>query len=177
MSNAGRPIVRFKVRLAGFTLAEAMIATFILAVATTGIAGLLASSSQQSDAMQSSSVSQELARQMMEEIAAKSVADADGNISLGPEAGENTRSSFDQIDDYDGYTDTTSSIAMLDGTSVDLGEAQTYTRTVEVEYRAAPAGAATSSTDAAFCVVTIDIRRTGAAPATLVRLFARTRNS
>src|SRR5262245_40863634 len=105
----------------GFTLVEALIAAFVVAVATVGIGSMLAASSQNSEAMNDSSISQALARQMMEEIASKSLEDSYGSISLGHESGETSRSLYDQIDDYNGYSDTTSSLQMLDGTSVDLG--------------------------------------------------------
>ncbi|CAN5401452.1 hypothetical protein BH10PLA1_BH10PLA1_02650 [soil metagenome] len=161
-------------RDAGFTLVEALIATFILALATVGIAQLLGASAQQAGAMQDKSVSIELARQLMEEIAAHPVADASGDISLGREAGENSRSQYNQIDDYHLYHDTTSSLTMLDGTVVDLGSGQTYSRDVTVEYRMTPSGLATSSPSAPFCVVTVSVGAANDKPVAIVRLFART---
>jgi MSHA pilin protein MshD len=158
----------------GFTLIEALIATLVLAVATVGIAQLLAVSAQQASTMRNQAVSLELARQLMEEIASKQVADASGNISLGHEVGETTRSQYDQIDDYNGYTDTSDTLTMLDGTPVSLGSGATFTRTVSVEYRATPSGSATASPDAAFCVVTVTVTAPNQPASTLVRLFTRT---
>ncbi len=163
-----------RARTAGFTLVEALIATVILTVGTMGIAQLLGASSQQAEAMQSSAVSYELARQLMEEIASHPVTDFSGNISLGREAGENLRSDFDQIDDYDRYTDTSASLTMMDGTAINLGSGPLYTRSVAVEYRLSPSGTSTNDSSAPFCVVTVTVSAPGEPPATLVRLFART---
>src|SRR5688572_12916500 len=129
MITARRNLARHR----AFTLVEALIAAFVVAVATVGVASMLAASSQQSAVMQDSTVSQALARQLMEEIASRPVNDANGNISLGYEVGETGRSLFNTIDDYDGYTDTTDSITMLDGTSVNLGNGKVYARSVDVE--------------------------------------------
>ena len=158
----------------GFTLIEALIASFIVAVATVGIGSMLAASSQSSGAMNDSSISQALARQLMEEIASKTIEDSTGAISLGHESGETSRAAYDQIDDYNGYTDTTDSIQMLDGTTVDLGNGQTYTRAVDVQYRLTPSGAASVSSSAPFCVVTVTVTASDGKPIKLARLFART---
>jgi len=160
-------------RSTAFTLIEALIATFILTLATVGIAQLLGSSAQQAGAMQDKSISLELAKQLMEEIAAKPVADSAGNISLGHESGENSRGQYDTIDDYHLYRDTTDSLTMIDGTPIDLGDGQVYSRSVAVEYRLVPAGPATTSSAAPFCVVTVTVSSPNAPPATLTRLFAR----
>src|SRR5882757_4614392 len=88
-------------RAAGFTLVEAMIAVFVLAVGTCGIAQLLGSSAQQAEAMRIHATELELAKQLMDEIAAHPVNDWSGNISLGHETGE-TRATYDQVDDYNG---------------------------------------------------------------------------
>jgi MSHA pilin protein MshD len=158
----------------GFTILEALIASFIVAIATIGVGSMLAASSHQSEATSDASVSQALARQLMEEIAAKPINDQYGKISLGPESGESTRSLFDQIDDYHGYTDSTSAIQMLDGTSIDLGTGMSYTRSVSVQYRETPSGAASMSDEAPFCVVTVTVTASDGKPIKLVRLFART---
>ena len=157
-----------------FTLIEALIASFVVAVATVGVSSMLAATSQQSGAMNDSSISQALARQLMEEIASKPIEDSTGAISLGHETGETSRALYDQIDDYNGYSDTTSSIQMLDGTTVNLGNGQTYTRSVAVEYRLTPSGAASGSSTAPFCVMTVTVTASNGVPVTLTRLFART---
>jgi MSHA pilin protein MshD len=158
----------------GFTLIEALIASFVVAVATVGVGSMLAATSQQSGAMNDSSIGQALARQLMEEIASKPIEDSTGAISLGPESGETSRSQYDQIDDYNGYSDTTSSIQMLDGTTVNLGNGQTYTRSVAVEYRTTASGAASNASTAPFCVVSVTVTAANGVPVKLTRLFART---
>ena len=159
----------------GFTLLEALIASFIVAVAATGVGSMLAASSQQSQSMNDSSISQALARQLMEEIASHPIENANGAISCGHESGETTRASYDQIDDYCEYADATSSIQMLDGTTIDLGDRQTYTRQVAVQYRQTPSGPLYSGSDAPFCVVTVTVTAEDGKSVKLVRLFARTK--
>ncbi len=158
----------------GFTLVEALIATVVLAVATVAIAQMLGTSAQQAVAMRHQATSLELARQLMEEISCRPIEDSTGAISLGNEAGENSRSQYDQIDDYQGYGDTSDAVTMLDGTSVDYGSGLRYRRSVTVEYRAAPAGVATNSATAPFCVVTVTVGPIGGETYSLTRLFART---
>lgn len=159
----------------GFTLIEALIASFIVAMAAVGVGSMLAASSQQSMSMNDSSISQALARQLMEEIASHPIEDGNGAISKGHESGENSRAAYDQIDDYSDYADTTSSIQMLDGTTIDLGDRQSYARQVTVQYRQTPSGAAYTGADAPFCVVTVTVTAENGKSVQLVRLFARTR--
>lgn len=160
-------------RVHGFTLVEALIATVVLAVATVAVAQMLGASAQQAANMRHQSMSLELARQLMEEIASKPITDSTGAISLGHETGENSRSQYDQIDDYNGYTDTSDAITMLDGSTVNYGDGVRYYRSVTVRYRNAPSGASTTSASAPFCVVTVTVGPAGGETVTLTRLFAR----
>ncbi len=158
----------------GFTLVEALIASVVLAVATVAIAQMLGTSAQQAAVMRHQSTSLELARQLMEEISSRPIEDSTGAITLGREAGENTRSQYDQIDDYTGYSDTSDAVTMLDGTRVDFGDGVRYRRSVAVQYRATPAGAPTVSPTAPFCVVTVTVGPIGGETYSITRVFART---
>ncbi len=46
-----------------------------------------------------------LGRELIEEIISKPFDDPQGSEARGPDAGESSRASFDNIDDYDGYED------------------------------------------------------------------------
>ncbi len=129
-----------------FTLAESMIAVVILALSVTAIASVLSASRQYGAVTDDVVTSQELARQLMEEITAKPFADPDGRSSLGPEAGETTRLLFDNVDDYNGYADTQLR---------DSGRKK-FDRNVTVEYRATRNGAAAATGD--FVVVNVTVK-------------------
>lgn len=143
----------------GFTLIEGLLAAAVLGVATVAVVGPIMAARQQTEAVAGVSDAIALARQMLEEIAAKPYADPDdGNIILGPDPLENSRSLFDNVDDYHGYTDTTSSIRTVQGESLTTTEAaQAYDRAVTVEYRAGPAGPAVAVGD--FAMVRVSVRR------------------
>src|SRR5690349_12721675 len=88
----------------GFTLAEALLASVVLAVAVLGISQLTGASSQQSEALRQDARAVALARELMEEIASKpftdpSIANANEEYQLGPDTGEtSSRSTWDNID-------------------------------------------------------------------------------
>src|SRR3954469_18399749 len=69
----------------GFTLAEAMIASVVLAVCVIGISTSIGASYQQDQAVQQMSTSIALSRELMEEISAKPFDDPNGTSALGPE--------------------------------------------------------------------------------------------
>lgn len=126
---------------AGFTLIESLIASVILAVAVVGIAGTLAASYQNSREETSSAEATQLARQLMEEISARpfKIAEGDADTS-GCSSGNTNRATYDDISDYDGYTDESTSITMLDGSTRSFGTAGPYTRSVSVTTGAVPVG-------------------------------------
>src|SRR5436190_12254159 len=96
----------------GFTLAESLIASVVLALAVVSIATGVSASFQQAGLLNESSTALELGRQLLEEIAAKPFVDPrDGSTTLGPESGETSRSLYDNADDYNGFTDSTASNA------------------------------------------------------------------
>jgi Tfp pilus assembly protein PilV len=89
-------------RLCGFTLAESLIASVVLAIAVVGVATTIAASHQQSRQLQIQAATVAAARQLMEEIAAKPLVDSD------PTPGwpvVTDRSLYDTVADYSGYTD------------------------------------------------------------------------
>jgi Tfp pilus assembly protein PilV len=137
----------------GFTLAEAMIASVFLAVAVLGVASALCASSNQARQVDESSNAQALARELLEEIASKSFTT---QSNAGWAAGTHSRASYDDVADYNGYTDnTTDGIVTLQGTAITLGDNVSYTRVAAFEYRATPGGTAQSSGDFGMATVTV----------------------
>ena len=156
----------------GFTLAESLIACSVLAVAAVAIVAPILASRQQAAAADANGVAVALARQLLEEIAAKSFADpTDGNTVLGPGGTETSRSLFDNPDDYHGYSDSTPGLAMVGGTSVSLPGSMQYTRTVTVEYRSGPSGPVVTSGD--FALVTVTVTPSKGAAVQLSQLLTR----
>jgi len=156
----------------GFTLAESLVASVILAVAAIAIVAPIMAARQQTAAADTTSEALSLARQLLEEITAKPFSDpTDGNTVLGPEADETGRSLFDNVDDYSGYSDSSSGLSMLSGVGVNPTSSVQYTRTVSVEYRASPSSPAVSSGD--FALVTVTVTPSQGGPVQLSQLVTR----
>lgn len=135
-------------RRRGFTLIESLIASVILAVAVVGIAGMLAAAYQNSKDQVSSAEATQLARQLMEEISARPFEVPPGSASdaIGWSGGNRNRSTYDDILDYHGYTDESTKITTLDGTTHAFGTAGPYTRSVSVTAGPVPPGHAPAQT-------------------------------
>jgi type II secretory pathway pseudopilin PulG len=122
-------------RRSGFTLAEAFIASVVLALCVVGVASVLASSSQQSRATDEAAVTTALGKQLLEEIASKPFPISGVTTNPGWLQGNTNRSTYDDAGDYNGYTDSTP-ITALSGAVIDPGG--TYTRTVAFTQRINP---------------------------------------
>src|SRR6478672_4443816 len=99
-----------------------MIASVVLAAAVIGIGGLLAASYQQTAVRGDTSSGLTMAQQLMEEIASKPLDPPSLPNKPGWSAGQTDRTQYDTIDDYNGYTDLSSSLAMRDGNSIQMGK-------------------------------------------------------
>jgi Tfp pilus assembly protein PilV len=125
----------------GFTLAEGLIASVVLAAAVVAISSSLMASYDQSRALEMNTMAVSTTRQLMEQILSRPFDDPDGASSLGPEAGEINSSLYDNLDDFDGYSDT-----------VKIGD-NTFSRSVSVQYRTSPNSAGVAS--GPFAVITV----------------------
>ena len=119
-----------------FTLIEALLASGILAMVLSA-ALLPFTVGLQNDLYSGRHVEAvALAQGLMEEIIAKPFYDPDhpDDLTPGPENGESARNQFDNVDDYDGYTEAAGSVRLyLSGlTSADIDPA--LSRRVTVEY-------------------------------------------
>jgi hypothetical protein len=74
--------------------------------------------------------------------------------------------------DYDGYADTSSSITAWDGSTVDLGEGGSYTRSVSVTQNAMPTGMTGTAGD--FYLVTVTVTMPHSQSTSVSQLFVRT---
>jgi hypothetical protein len=165
--------INFRIgRRGGFSVAEGLIASTILAVAVVGIAGPLGAASAQGRLVRERATALILARELMEEVAGKPLVDASGTAHLGPESGETSRSQYDSADDYDGYQDTTHNMRDLSGGSLSFGTGLgAFSRSVAVQYRTTMTGTATTSGD--FGVVTVTVTTPNKLTVSLTRLLCR----
>jgi Tfp pilus assembly protein PilV len=149
---AGRSATRVIMRTPrGFTLAEALIASVVLAVSILGIASALACSSQQSMATDEAAVTTALGKQLLEEIAAKPFPIPGVTTNPGWSSGSHDRSTYDDVADYDGYTDSTP-ITTLSGAIINPGP--TYTRIVSFVQRINPSD---TPGDGNFGLITVSV--------------------
>ena len=148
-----------------------MIASVVLAIAVVGISSVLAASYKQTSVRGNTSTALALAQQLMEEIASKPMSVAAGQTDQpGWSTGHTDRTQYDTIDDYNGYTDTSGSIA-ADGATFDLGDGGSYTRTVSVQSNALPSGLSGTASD--FKLVTVTVSMPQNQSMSLSQLFTR----
>ena len=157
----------------GYTLAESLIASVVLAASVVGIAGTLSASYKQNSVRGSTTTAVNLAQQLMEEIAARPVQLLDGQTDMpGWGDGQTDRRLYDTVDDYHGYTDFSSSIQVADGSTVDLGAGQgTFQRSVSVQSGAVPAGLSGPADD--FLLVTVTVTTPQGQAISTAQLFTR----
>ena len=118
-------------RVRGFTAFEALLATAILAIISLTISSTLLAGRQQTANAQHTLCASMLARSLMEEILRLPYNDPNGYTTLGPDPGEtaSNRATFDNQDDYSGYTDGPTGITDLAGNTLPA-QFQGYVRTV-----------------------------------------------
>jgi Tfp pilus assembly protein PilV len=161
----------------GFTLAEGMLAVVLLSIAAGAMMGPLSASYQQTRTVKQTTTAISMAQQLLDEILSKPFVDpTDLTTTLGPEADETSRASFDNIDDYHGYHDTTDTnaadaIKTSSGQTVSWNSSDTYSRAVTVEYRATPDGPAVAAGD--FLVVSVKVTMPHGHQVTVQRLACR----
>jgi hypothetical protein len=128
----------------------------------------LTTAAKQSAYVRESATCQALARELIEEMSSRSfVAQANPGYSNGA----TNRATYDDIADYDGYTDnSTEGIATLQGTAINFGDGGTYTRSAKFEYRATPSGAKAGSGD--FGMATVTVKSAAGSSVTLQRLLS-----
>jgi type II secretory pathway pseudopilin PulG len=157
---------------AGYTLAESLIASVVLAAAVVGISGTLTASYKQNAVRGNTTVSLALAQQLLEEIAARPVELPAGQTDKpGWAAGQTDRQQYDTIADYNGYTDLSHSVVAADGSVLDLGDGDNYTRSVGVTTGAIPPGMTGNAND--FVMVTITIQGPRGLKQQVSQLFTR----
>jgi Tfp pilus assembly protein PilV len=179
-------------RRAGFTVAESLLASVVLAIAVVAVAGAIIAAQSQTAIQESSGIAVSMARELMEEICSRPFTLPDA--TPGWHGGVTNRSTYDTIDDYNGYSDTISAhvarsvndsvgsftSALPPSTVIANGQlpapsGQLYTRKVSVSYPTTVFSATDASGD--FAIVTVTVAGAGGTQITLSRLIGSTNNT
>src|SRR5205814_6184451 len=140
-----------------------------------GVAGVLTAASNGTRAMNDDLGAQSMARALLEEVAAKPFSAPTTGDQAGWSAGNTSRATYDNIADYNGYSDSTSSSASipaktLSGSTISFGDGGTYTRSVAFEYRATPSGVAAGTGE--FGMITVSVSSPNGHSLSLYRLVS-----
>jgi hypothetical protein len=125
----------------------------ILGIGVVAVSAALTAGSQQTAAVADVRLATELAEAMLEEILALPYDDPDGASALGPEGGE-SRLTFDNTDDFHGYTEADGSVAMADGTAYPAGYVR-FARAVSISAVAMQPAGFPASVDGLQVTVTV----------------------
>jgi Tfp pilus assembly protein PilV len=173
MTAPARPIlITRKRRRGGFTVAESLIASVVLAIAVLAVSGAIIAAQNQTAIQESNGLAIALGRELMEEICSRPLLMPD--ITPGWRT-VTDRSQYDTINDYNGYTDTitadvarttTASVgsfssALPPSTVITSGTTPSpsgslFTRTVSVSYPTSVFSAADVANDYGLVSVTVN---------------------
>lgn len=154
-------------RSRGFTLLESLVASVVLAILVLGVVGSLTTSYAQSQVVRTNGTAVMLARQLTDEMTAKPFSTS---VEFGPGAGMTTRGSFTSVNNYAGYSDTSTEITTLNGTTLDTTGSDVYTREVTAAY--ATASIDTSSPANSFAIVNVTVTGPNGQSVTVPEFFA-----
>jgi MSHA pilin protein MshD len=161
-------------RSAGFTLAEILVAVVVITVALVPLITVIGQGVKRSKDPQRITVANMLAQDLMEEIICKKFdedpTNPDTTANLRPDSGETrsgnpTTRNFDDVDDYNGYTETPPK--EVDGTS--MTEYTGFTRSVVVAYVSETNLDLVSTPITRFKRITVTVSWEGGAQSTVLR--------
>lgn len=158
---------------AGFSLVEAAIAVALVGVTAVGALTAAANSATRRSDVAARAQAALLAEDLADEIAGVAYEDPQlGSTTLGPDAGESgaNRSRFDDVDDYNGWTDA----GACDRSGAAISGMTGYTRSVLVQWVLSSSPTTTSVSETGVKLVTVTVSRGGRA-ATTIR-FVRTKD-
>lgn len=137
--NRNRSFARSKCRGRAFTLAEALLASTILAIIATTATLPFSAGTQNAKEAQKLERAVELAEAMMEEILARPFfAPGQSVPTPGPDSGETVRIQYDSIDDFDGYSENDQVLRNYKGGAITDPDVQGFWRLVSVAYVSYP---------------------------------------
>lgn len=115
----------------GLTIVECMIAMTILSVIVLVTCYTLAAGQQHVYEGNRLASAVRLGRDLLEEITARGYRDPSGTTNFGPESDELTRAAFDDVDDYQNYSEPAGSLVDASGTRYPPAD-QVFSRKVTV---------------------------------------------
>jgi len=136
---------------------EGLVASIVLAILVLGVCSTLGTSYQQAEIVRNNATGIILGRQLADEITSKPLADPiTGSTALGPGTGMTTRNTFTHVTNYAQYADTSTSLPLLEGGTVNVTGADVYNRSVNVVVGAKPSIDIASPTSD-FGIVTVTV--------------------
>jgi hypothetical protein len=110
---------------------EGLIASVVLAILALGVIGSVSTAYEQSEYVHDSATAITLSRQLMDEIVSKPYSPSD------PLGTGGTRSTFVNVSAYNRYSDTSTSVPLLGGGTLDVTGSESFTRSVSIPLTAA----------------------------------------
>jgi prepilin-type N-terminal cleavage/methylation domain-containing protein len=156
----------------GFSLIEAMVAVSVLGIAAASVLLPFISGAALRAEGVNRTLAARLASDLMEQILRLPFHDPNDetSYSLGPESGD-----FDNIDDYDGYTEPQGQVKDADGKLFSVNDSRyaNFSRNVTCEYVYVPPQPAESDpAKCEFIRITVQVDYSGKQMATIVRLVS-----
>jgi prepilin-type N-terminal cleavage/methylation domain-containing protein len=156
----------------GFSLIEAMVAVAVLGIAAASVLLPFISGAALRAEGVNRTLAARLASDLMEQILRLPFHDPNDetSYSLGPESGD-----FDNIDDYDGYTEPQGQVKDADGKLFSVNDSRyaNFSRNVTCEYVYVPPQPAESDpAKCEFIRITVQVDYSGKQMATIVRLVS-----
>ncbi len=140
----------------GFSLVEAAIAVALVGVTAVGALTAAANAATRRSDVAARAESSLLAEELAGEIADQAYEDPQvGGTVLGPDAGESSRSLFDDVDDYNGWSET----GVHDKTGAAIAGLGAYTRSVTVQWVLSSSPGTVSGTETGVKLVTVTASR------------------
>lgn len=128
----GRPVQAMR---RAFTLAEALMASTILAIVAATATLPFTAGAQNAAEAQNKEQAVELAESMMEEVLSRSfLAPKESAPTPGPESGETSRLLYDSIDDFSGYSESDHVLRNFKGNAMSDASMAGFWRQVSVTY-------------------------------------------
>ncbi|UCC96798.1 MAG: prepilin-type N-terminal cleavage/methylation domain-containing protein [Phycisphaerales bacterium] len=159
----------------GFTLVEAMLAVVVLGIAAAGVLLPFVSGAAVRTEGIRRTLAASLASDLMEQIIRLPFHDPDDLTSYnqGPEPGETAPATFDNIDDYHGYTEAEGQVKDVAGVVFTDPKYANFSRNVTCEYVYVPPQPAESDpAKCEFVRMTVEVNYSGKPMATIIRLVS-----
>lgn len=141
----------------GFSLVEVVISSFLMGVMLVAAMKTLGASLRSDREMIGTVRGDWLAQDLLAEIVARPYRDSASTGTIGPEAGESGRASFDDVDDYHGFAES----PPRDRDGAAMANATSFERSVTVDYVTLADLSVVSGADVGVKRITVTVRRSG----------------